>query len=75
MQHQGNRSYNKRLRQSQLTCGADGTLKPGVTCNYCIDKSQMKDNCACLNKMIVPDLQRQENAMTVKNQQWQYEQT
>ena len=36
----------------KLACGADGTLLPSVTCNYCNDTGHFKDNCVWLNNKI-----------------------
>ena len=66
-QYQGNSSYIGRLRWPQYAHGADGTLKTVVTCYYYQGKDHMKDNCICLNRKIVYDLQRQESAMAAKS--------
>ena len=50
-QYQGVSSFKGRPRQPQLACGADGTLQPSVTCNYCKDTGHFKDNCVWLNNM------------------------
>ena len=47
-QYKGNSNYVGRLKQPQLAHGADGTLKSNVSCHYCKDKGNTKDNCICL---------------------------
>ena len=44
-QYQGASSFIGRPRLPQLACGADGTLLPSITCNYCKDTGHFKDNC------------------------------
>ena len=51
--YQGASSYIGRPRQPQLAHGADGTLQPSVTCFYCKDTRNIKDNCVQLNNKIV----------------------
>ena len=62
-QYQGASSFIGRPRPPQLACGADGTLLPSVTCNYCKDTRHFKDNCVWLNNKIVWEL-AQEQVMT-----------
>ena len=51
-QYQGASSFISRPRPPQLACGANGTLLPSVTCNYCKDTRHIKDNCVQLNNKI-----------------------
>ena len=51
-QYQGASSFIRRPRPPQLVRGADGTLLPSVTCNYCKDTRHFKDNCVQLNNKI-----------------------
>ena len=51
-QYKGNSNYVGRPRQPKLAHGADGRLKPNVSCHYCKDKGHSKDNCVCLNNKI-----------------------
>ena len=44
-QYQGASSFIGRPRPPQLAHGADGTLLPSITCNYCKDTGHFKDNC------------------------------
>ena len=55
-QYQGASSFIGRPRPPQLACGADGTLLPSVTCNYCKDTGHFKDNCVWLNNKIAREL-------------------
>ena len=55
-QYQGASSFIGRPRPPQLACGADGTLLPSVTCNYCKDTRHFKDNCVWLNNKIACEL-------------------
>ena len=48
-QYQGASSFIGRPRPPQLAHGANGTSLPGVTCNYCKDTGNFKDNCVQLN--------------------------
>ena len=48
-QYQEASSFIDRPRPPQLAHGADGTLLPSVTCNYCKDTRHFKDNCVQLN--------------------------
>ena len=50
-QYQGASSFIGRPRPPQLACGANGTLLPSMTCNYCKDTRHFKDNCVWLNKI------------------------
>ena len=61
-QYQGASSFIGRPRPPQLACGADGTLLPSVTCNYCKDTRHFKDNCVQLENKIACEL-AQEQAM------------
>ena len=61
-QYQGASSFIGRPRPPQLACGADGTLLPSITCNYCKDTGHFKDNCVWLNNKIAREL-AQEQAM------------
>ena len=51
-QYRGAQSFIGRPRPPQLAHGADGTLLPSVTCNYCKDTRHFKDNCVQLNNKI-----------------------
>ena len=62
MQYQGASSFIGRPRPPQLACGADGTLLPSMTCNYCKDTGHFKDNCVWLNNKLAREL-AQEQAM------------
>ena len=55
-QYQGPSSFIGRPRLPQLACGADGTLLPSVTCNYCKDTRHYKNNCVQLNNKISHEL-------------------
>ena len=55
-QYQGALSFISRPRPPQLAHGADGTLLPSVTCNYCKDTRHFKDNCVQLNNKIACEL-------------------
>ena len=55
-QYQGASSFIGRHRPPQLACGADGTLLPSITCNYCKDTGHFKDNCVRLNNKIAREL-------------------
>ena len=61
-QYQGASSFIGRPRPPQLARGADGTLLPSITCNYCKDTGHFKDNCVRLNNKIAREL-AQEQAM------------
>ena len=61
-QYQGASSFIGRPRPPQLACGANGTLLPSMTCNYCKDTGHFKDNCVQLNNKIACEL-AQEQAM------------
>ena len=64
-QYQGASSFIGRPRPPQLACGANGTLLPSMTCNYCKDTGHFKDNCVWLNNKIAREL-AQEQVMTQK---------
>ena len=51
-QYQGALSFIGRPRPPQLARGANGTLLPSITCNYCKDTGHFKDNCVRLNNKI-----------------------
>ena len=55
-QYQGASSFKGRPRPPQLARGADGTLLPSITCNYCKDTGHFKDNCVWLNNKIAREL-------------------
>ena len=55
-QYQGASSFIDRHRPPQLACGADGTLLPSITYNYCKDTGHFKDNCVRLNNKIAWEL-------------------
>ena len=55
-QYQGALSFIGRHRPPQLARGADGTLLPSITCNYCKDTGHFKDNCVRLNNKIACEL-------------------
>ena len=59
-QCQGVSSFIGRPRPTQLACGADGTLLPSVTCNYCKDTGHFKDNCVWLNNKIAHELAQEQ---------------
>ena len=61
-QHQGASNFIGRPRPPQLACGANETLLPSMTCNYCKDTGHFKDNCVQLNNKIACEL-AQEQAM------------
>ena len=61
-QYQGASSFIGRPRPPQLAHGAEGTLLPSVTCNYCKDTGHFKDNCVQLNNKLACELP-QEQAM------------
>ena len=52
IQYQGVSSFIGRPRPPKLVCGANGTLLPSVTCNYCKDTRHFKDNCVWLKKRL-----------------------
>ena len=59
-QYQGASSFIGRPRPPQLACGADGTLLPSMTCNYCKDTGHFKDNCVWLNNKIARELAQEQ---------------
>ena len=61
-QYTGASSFIGRPRPPQLARGANGTLLPGITCNYCKDTGHFKDNCVQLNNKLAHEL-AQEQAM------------
>ena len=58
--YQGASSFIGRPRPPQLARGADGTLLPSVTCNYCKDTGHFKDNCVQLNNKIACELAQEQ---------------
>ena len=65
-QYKGASSYVGRQQQPQLAHVANGTLEPNITCNYCKDTRQTKDNCVWLNNKIACEVQLQEQATAAK---------
>ena len=61
-QYQGASSFIGRHRPPQLARGADGTLLPSITCNYCKDTGHFKDNCVRLNNKIARELAQDQAA-------------
>ena len=61
-QYQGASSFIGRHRPPQLAHGADGTLLPSITCNYCKDTGHFKDNCVWLNNKIAWELAQDQAA-------------
>ena len=61
-QYQGASSFIGRHRPPQLACGANGTLLPSITCNYCKDTGHFKDNCVRLNNKIACELAQDQAA-------------
>ena len=59
-QYQGASSFVGRPKLPQLARGADGTLLPSITCNYCKDTGHFKDNCVCLNNKIACELAQEQ---------------
>ena len=59
-QYQGASSFIGRPRPPQLAHGADGTLLPSVTCNYCKDTGHFKDNCVWLNNKLSQELAQEQ---------------
>ena len=59
-QYQGASCFVGRPRPPQLACGADGTLSPSITCNYCKDTRHFKDNCVWLNNKLVHELAQEQ---------------
>ena len=59
-QYQGALSFIGRPRPPQLAHGADGTLLPSMTCNYCKDTRHFKDNCVRLNNKIACELAQEQ---------------
>ena len=59
-QYQVASSFIGRPRPPQLACGANGTLLPSVTCNYCKDTGHFKDNCVQLNNKIACELAQEQ---------------
>ena len=67
-QYQGASSFIGRPRPPQLACGANGTLLPSVTCNYCKDTGHFEDNCVQLNNKIVQELAPQHQERPILKQ-------
>ena len=59
-QYQGALGSISRPRPPQLAHGADGTLLPSVTCNYCKDTGHFKDNCVQLNNKIAHEMAQEQ---------------
>ena len=59
-QYQGASSFIGRPRPPQLEHGANGTLLPSMTCNYCKDTRHFKDNCVWLNNKIACELAQEQ---------------
>ena len=59
-QYQGASSFIGRPRPPQLACGANGTLLPSMTCNYCKDTGHFKDNCVQLNNKLACELAQEQ---------------
>ena len=59
-QYRGASSFIGRPRPPQLAHGANGTLLPSVTCNYCKDTGNFKDNCVQLNNKIKCELAQEQ---------------
>ena len=59
-QYQGALSFISRPRPPQLACGADRTLLPSITCNYCYDTGHFKDNCVQLNNKLACTLAQEQ---------------
>ena len=66
-QYQGASSFIGRPRPPQLACGADGTLLPSITCNYCKDTGHFKDNCVQLNNKIARELAQEQATWKASN--------
>ena len=66
-QYQGASSFIGRPRPPQLACGADGTLLPSITCNYCKDTGHFKDNCVRLNNKIARELAQEQATRKASN--------
>ena len=62
-QYQGASSFIGRPNPPQLAHGANGTLLPSVTCNYCKDTRHFKDNCVQLNNKIACELAQEQVTM------------
>ena len=58
--YQGASSFIGRPRPSQLARGANGSLLPGITCNYCKDTGHFKDNCVHFNNKIACELAQEQ---------------
>ena len=59
-QYQGASSFIGRPRPPQLAHGANGTLLPSMTCNYCKDTGHFKDNCVWLNNKLAHELAQEQ---------------
>ena len=59
-QYTGASSFIGRPRPPQLAHGADRTLLPGITCNYCKDTGHFKDNCVLLNNKLACELAQEQ---------------
>ena len=56
-----------RPRPPQLARGANGTLLPSITCNYCKDTGHFKDNCVRLNNKLARELAQEEATRKASN--------
>ena len=59
-QYQGASSFIGGPRPPQLAHGANGTLLPSMTCNYCKDTRHFKDNCVWLNNKLARELAKEQ---------------
>ena len=59
-QYRGASSFIGWSRPPQLARGANRTLLPSVTCNYCKDTRHFKDNCVWLNNKIAHELAQEQ---------------
>ena len=59
-QYTGASSFIGRPRPPKLARGADGTLLPSITCNYCKDTRHFKDNCVQLNNKLARELAQEQ---------------
>ena len=59
-QYQGASNFISRPRPPQLAYGANGTLLPSMTCNYCKDTRHFRDNCVQLNNKVARELAQEQ---------------
>ena len=64
-QYQGASSFIGRPRPPQLAHGANRTILPSMTCNYCKDTEHFKDNCVQLNNKIAQELAQEQAVQKV----------